>query len=164
MKQLSIGHLGTKFSAIVFKIQTFRSQKCIWKYRLRNVGHFVLGEVSWLGAEFISVALASSYEVVHFFYFTLFTFCHVCRVAFVIIWPSDGLANEVRCSTIYQGLVPWMVTTLWIGWWYTPPTKSLWTLAPARNPWQASSWKADISRTKHRRLLKFWSILYHMVF
>ena len=45
----------------------------------------------------------------------------------------------------------------------TPPTKSLWTLAPTRNPRQASYWKADISRTKHRRLLKFWSILYHMV-
>ena len=44
-----------------------------------------------------------------------------------------------------------------------PPTKSLWTLAPARNPWQAPNWKADISRTKHRRLLKFWTILYHMV-
>ena len=46
---------------------------------------------------------------------------------------------------------------------YTPPTKSLWTVAPARNPWQASYWKADLSRTKHRRMLKFWMILYHMV-
>ena len=45
----------------------------------------------------------------------------------------------------------------------TPPTKSLWTLAPARNPWQASYWKADISRTKHPRLLKFCKILYQMV-
>ena len=47
---------------------------------------------------------------------------------------------------------------------YTSPTKSLWTLAPARNVWQALYWRADISRAKHRRLLKFGSILYHMVF
>ena len=44
----------------------------------------------------------------------------------------------------------------------TPPTKSLWTLAPARNPWQASHWKPDNSRTKHPGLLKFCMILYHM--
>ena len=42
-------------------------------------------------------------------------------------------------------------------------TKSLWTLAPARNSWQASCSKADISRTKHGRLLKFWRVLYRMV-
>ena len=45
----------------------------------------------------------------------------------------------------------------------TPPTKSLWTLALARDPWQPSNGKADILRTKHCKLLKFWMILYHMV-
>ena len=30
------------------KYQTFHSQKCIWKYRLRNGGHFVQGEISEL--------------------------------------------------------------------------------------------------------------------
>ena len=43
---LSIGPLGTNFSEILIKIQNFHSRKCIWKYRLRNGGHFVQGEMS----------------------------------------------------------------------------------------------------------------------
>ena len=46
---------------------------------------------------------------------------------------------------------------------HTSPTKSLWTLAPTRNPWQAPNWKAYFSRTKHRRPLKFRMIFYHIV-
>ena len=38
---LSIGHLGNNFRAIFIRIKTFHSWKCIWKYRLRNGGHFV---------------------------------------------------------------------------------------------------------------------------
>ena len=38
---LSIGPLGTNFSEIYIKIQTFHSWKCIWKCRLRNGVHWV---------------------------------------------------------------------------------------------------------------------------
>ena len=44
---LSIEPLGTNFSEILIKTQTFHSQKCIWKYRLQNGSHFVQGEMSW---------------------------------------------------------------------------------------------------------------------
>ena len=45
---LSFGPLGTNFSEILMKIQKFSlKKKCVWKYRLRNGGHFVQGEVSW---------------------------------------------------------------------------------------------------------------------
>ena len=40
---LSIVPLGTNVSEILIKIQTFHSQKCIWKYHLQNGGHFVQG-------------------------------------------------------------------------------------------------------------------------
>ena len=38
---LLIGPLGTNFSEIWIKIQTFHSRKCVWKCRLWNGGHFV---------------------------------------------------------------------------------------------------------------------------
>ena len=31
-----------------FNQNTFHSQNCIWKHRLRNGGHFVQGEMSWI--------------------------------------------------------------------------------------------------------------------
>ena len=43
---LSIGHLGTNFSEILIKYKTFHKNKGIWKYRLRNGGHFVKEEMS----------------------------------------------------------------------------------------------------------------------
>ena len=43
---LSIGHLRTNFGDILIKIQNFSLTKCIWKYHLRNGGHFVQGEMS----------------------------------------------------------------------------------------------------------------------
>ena len=45
-KILWIGTLGTNFNEIWIKIQKFYSQKCIWKCRLGNGGHFVQGEMS----------------------------------------------------------------------------------------------------------------------
>ena len=36
-----IGPLGTSVSEILIKILTFSLKKCVWKYRLRNGGHFV---------------------------------------------------------------------------------------------------------------------------
>ena len=41
---LSIWSLATSFNEISTKIQHFHSRKCIWKYRLRNGGHFVQGD------------------------------------------------------------------------------------------------------------------------
>ena len=43
---LSIGPLGTNFSEILIKTQHFYSRQCIWKYRLRDGGHFVQGDMS----------------------------------------------------------------------------------------------------------------------
>ena len=34
-------------TCVIFLLEkTFYSQKCIWKYRLRNGGHYVQGEMS----------------------------------------------------------------------------------------------------------------------
>ena len=44
---LLIGSLGTNFSEILVKIQTFHSEKCIWKCRLVNGSHFVLASMCW---------------------------------------------------------------------------------------------------------------------
>ena len=41
----SIWLLGTNFSEISIKIETFHSMKCIWKCRLENGGHFVLASM-----------------------------------------------------------------------------------------------------------------------
>ena len=38
---LLIGPLGTNFSEILIKINTFSFKKCIWKCRQENGGHFV---------------------------------------------------------------------------------------------------------------------------
>ena len=38
--------LRKKHSEILIKYKIFQSRKCIWKYRLRNGGHFVQGEMS----------------------------------------------------------------------------------------------------------------------
>ena len=47
---LSIRPLRTiNFTEISIKIQNLHSQKCIWKYHLRNGGHFVQGEISLNG-------------------------------------------------------------------------------------------------------------------
>ena len=37
---LLIGTLGTNFTEILIEIQTFSLEKCVWKCRLRNGGHF----------------------------------------------------------------------------------------------------------------------------
>ena len=38
---LWIGPLGTSLNEILIEIHIFHSRKCVWKYRLRNGGHFV---------------------------------------------------------------------------------------------------------------------------
>ena len=40
-----IGPLGTHFSEILTEIHTFSLKKCIWKYCLENLGHFVSASV-----------------------------------------------------------------------------------------------------------------------
>ena len=42
----SLGTLGTYLNEIFIKIQNFHFRKCIWKYRLRNDGQLVEGEMS----------------------------------------------------------------------------------------------------------------------
>ena len=43
---LLIWPLGTNFGEILIEIQNFPSRKYIWKYRLRNGGHFVQGKIN----------------------------------------------------------------------------------------------------------------------
>ena len=95
------------------------------------------------------------------------------KISQCITTTKHGKANTVciflgiYCIFLTQSYVTYLILTHIVMWYCcsisTPPTKSLWTLAPVRDPWQASYWKADISRTKHPRLLKFCMILYHMV-
>ena len=43
---LSIGPLGTNFVEMQIEIQISNWRKCIWKYHLRNGGHFVQDKMS----------------------------------------------------------------------------------------------------------------------
>ena len=45
-----LGYCQLEQTSVKFwsKYKTLLQRKCIWRYRLRNVGHFVLGEMSWL--------------------------------------------------------------------------------------------------------------------
>ena len=45
---LPIGPLGTNYNEILIKIQKFQSEKCIWKCRLVNGGHFVSASMCWI--------------------------------------------------------------------------------------------------------------------
>ena len=112
---LSIRPLSTNFNEILIKkYKSFHSQKCIWKYRLRNGSHFVQGEMSliinlWHILMFISfykdgLVASSTYSLIIYIYPNANRFLFIHNRP--LVSSNDWLAWSVS-SLRQDGIITW---------------------------------------------------------